>query len=191
MADVVLFHHALGLTPGIGDFAELLRAGGHHVHTPDLFHGRTFDSIADGVEHAREVGFGTIIERGVEAAETLGTGLVYAGFSMGGLPAQRLAQTRSGARGALLFSTCVPVSEFSESWPVEVPVQIHATASDPEFVHSGDLDAARDLVEQAADGELFLYPGDAHLFADSSWTQYDAGATDTLLARVLKFLGSR
>lgn len=190
MADVVPFHHALGLTPGIEGFAELLRAGGHTVHTPDLFDGHCFDTIGEGVAHASKIGFGELVGRGTRAVEDLGANLVYAGFSLGVLPAQKLAQTRPGAAGALFFSSCVPVSEFSDAWPAGVPVQIHAVAADPYFVDEGDIDVARELVAGAADAEMFLYPGAAHLFADSSTAEYDAGATDTILARVLQFLGS-
>jgi hypothetical protein len=57
---------------------------------------------------AEEVGFTEIIERGTRAADDLRNELVYAGFSLGVLPAQKLAQTRVGSRGALLFYSCVP-----------------------------------------------------------------------------------
>jgi dienelactone hydrolase len=143
MAEVVLFHHAQGLTPGVAAFADELRRAGHTVHTPDLYEGRTFDTLDDGVGHAQEIGFGELIERGVRAVEKLPAGLVYAGFSLGVLPAQKLAQTRPGARGALLFHACVPVSEFSSAWPDGVPVQVHAMDADPFFVDDGDIDAAR------------------------------------------------
>jgi len=143
MAEVVLFHHALGLTPGITAFADELRGAGHTVHTPDLFEGRTFDSIKEGVGHAQEVGFDEIIERGVRATERLPAEMVYAGFSLGEVVAQKLAQTRPGARGALLFYSCLPISEFSSSWPKGVPVQIHGMDADPYFVGEGDIDAAR------------------------------------------------
>jgi dienelactone hydrolase len=116
--------------------------------------------------------------------------VVYAGFSLGVIPAQQLAQTRPGARGALLFYSCVPVSEFGGTWPDEVPVQVHAMDADPFFTEEGDIDAARALVEQAKDGELFLYPGDQHLFADSSLAAYDAAATALLTERVLAFLAA-
>lgn len=192
MADVVLFHHVLGLTSGIEGFAELLRAGGHTVHTPDLFDGARFDTLEAGVHHAAgELGFAEVIARGTRAVEGLGPDLVYAGYSMGVLPAQQLAQTRPGAAGALFIASCVPVTEFTATWPAAVPVQVHAAEADPEFVDSGDIDAARELIGQAEQGEMFLYPGGAHFFADTSTPEYDAGATDTLLARVLQFLGSR
>lgn len=191
MAEVLLFHHAQGQTSGFLDFADELRQAGHTVHTPDLYDGRTFDTLDEGVAHAREIGFGEVIERGVGAASDLPSGLVYAGFSLGVLPAQKLAQTRPGARGALLFHSCVPPSEFASSWPSDVPVQVHAMDSDPFFVEEGDLDAANVLVEAAAHAELFLYPGDQHLFADASLPSYDAAAAALLSRRVLDFLAPR
>jgi dienelactone hydrolase len=190
MAEVILYHHALGLTPGVLAFAERLRNAGHMVHTPDQFDGRTFDNIEDGVAYAREIGFAEVAERGVRAAEAHPSELVYAGFSLGAVPAQKLAQTRAGARGALLFHACLPPSEFG-GWPEGVPVQIHGMDADPFFAGEGDIDAARDLVEQAEDAELFLYPGDQHLFADSSLASYDVEATDLLMERVLDFLADR
>jgi dienelactone hydrolase len=191
MAEVVLFHHALGLTPGITAFADDLRRAGHTVHTPDLFQGRTFDTIEEGVAHAQEIGFEEVIGRGVRAVEELPSELVYGGFSLGELVAQKLAQTREGARGALLFYSCVPVSEFSTSWPGGVPVQVHGMDADPYFVGEGDIDAARALVEEAEDGELFLYPGDQHYFADSTQPSYDPEAATLLKQRVLDFLATR
>jgi dienelactone hydrolase len=188
MAEVVLFHHAQGLTPGVVAYADELRRAGHTIHTPDLFEGRTFGTVEEGVAHAKEVGFGEVTERGVRAVEGLPAGLVYAGFSLGVLPAQMLAQTRTGARGALLFHACFPVSEFGPSWPEGVPVQVHAMDADPYFVDDGDIDAARALVGEAEDAEMFLYPGDQHLFADGSLPSYDADAAALLSRRVLGFL---
>jgi len=191
MAEILLFHHALGQTTGFHAWADELRRAGHTVHTPDLFDGRTFGTIDEGVAYAGEVGFGEIIERGVRAAEALPSELVYAGFSLGVLPAQKLAQTRAGARGALLFYSCVPTSEFGSAWPAKVPVQIHGMDADPFFVDEGDIDAARLLVESTEHAELFLYPGDQHYFADSSLPSYDESAAALLMQRVLTFLETR
>jgi len=191
MAEVLLFHHAQGLTPGIISFADTVRRAGHIVHTPDLFEGRTFDTLEQGMSFVGEVGFGKLVERGVRAAEGMPAELVYAGFSLGVVPAQMLAQTRAGARGALLFYSCVPVSEFGSSWPKGVPVQIHGMDADPIFVGEGDIDAARALVEEADEAELFLYPGDQHYFADSSLPSYDREASALLIQRVLDFLAAR
>ncbi|HEX6236375.1 MAG TPA: dienelactone hydrolase family protein [Acidimicrobiales bacterium] len=188
MAEVLLFHHAHGRTPGVVAFADELRKAGHTVHVPDLYDGRTFDDLEAGVGYARQVGFGTVIERGVATAEGLPAGLVYAGFSLGAMPAQRLAQTRPGAAGALLISACVPVAEFGVPWPHRVPVQVHAMDADELFVDEGDLDAARELVSSVEDAELFLYPGDRHIFADSSLPSHDETAARLLTERVVAFL---
>lgn len=187
MADVLLFHHAQGLTAGVRAFADELRRAGHRVHTPDLYEGRTFTQLADGLACAEAIGFGEILARGVRAADALPADLVYLGLSLGVLPAQKLAQTRAGARGAVLCHACVPMREFSPAWPAGVPVQVHAMADDPIFVHEGDLAAARALVADAA-AELVLYPGDQHLFSDASLASYDAAAATALTARVIAFL---
>ncbi len=190
MAEVLLFHHAQGLTPGVIAFADALRAAGHTVHTPDLFDGRTFGSIEEGLAYAGEVGFETILERGVGTAEDLPAELVYAGFSLGEMAAQKLAQTRPGARGALLFYSCIPITgEWAFGpWPDGVPVQIHGMDADPIFVGEGDVEAAREIVATVEDAELFLYQGDQHYFADSSLPSYDPVATTLLTRRVLEFL---
>ena len=187
MAEVLLFHHVMGQTPGFFAFADELRQAGHTVHTPNLLDGRTFDSIGEGLAYVGEIGFGEVIGRGDQAAKELPEGLVYGGFSLGVVPAQKLAQTRPGAKGALFFYSCVPMAEFG-SWPEGVPVQIHGADADPFFVDEGDIDAARELVASTDGAELFLYPGDQHYFADSSLPSYDAAATVLLTQRVLAFL---
>jgi dienelactone hydrolase len=188
LTDVVLFHHAQGLTPGVRHFADDLRGHGHKVTVPDLYDGKTFDSLDAGVAYAEELGFGTVMERGRQAVEGMTDAVVYAGFSLGVLPAQLLAQTRPGAKGALFFHSCVPISEFGGTWPGGVPVQIHAMEDDPLFVTEGDLNAARALVETTEDAELFLYPGDQHLFADDGLPSYDRAAATLLKQRVFGFL---
>jgi dienelactone hydrolase len=189
MAEVLLFHHVQGLTSGVRDFADRLRSGGHEVHTPDLFGARTFPTLDEGMAYAREVGFETILDRGVAEANGLGSDLVYAGFSMGVMPAQKLAQTRAGARGALLFDACLPVTEFGDRWPDGVLIQVHGMDADPFFAEDdGDLGAARQLVASTDQAELFLYPGNVHLFADSSLPSHDAAATQLMAGRVLDFL---
>jgi dienelactone hydrolase len=141
----MLFHHAQGLTPGCLSFAERLRAAGHVVHAPDLYEGRTLTDLSDGMGYAEEIGFGTIIERGRLAADGLPSGLVYAGFSLGVLPAQMLAQTRPGTKGALLFHSCVPPSEFGRPWPQGIPLQIHMMDADElSLPPNEDLAAARE-----------------------------------------------
>jgi dienelactone hydrolase len=192
MAEVLLFHHALGLTTGVVAFADELRDAGHTVHTPDLYDGRTFGTLEEGMANAQAIGFETILDGGVAAAEALPAGLVYAGMSLGEMAAQKLAQTRPGARGALLFYSCIPISgEWAFGpWPDGVPVQIHGMDADPIFVGEGDIDAAREIVDKVDDAELFLYPGDQHYFADSSLPSYDAEATALLFERVKMFLAA-
>ncbi|HEX9094559.1 MAG TPA: dienelactone hydrolase family protein [Candidatus Dormibacteraeota bacterium] len=187
MAEVVLFHHAQGQTTGFLAFADELRAAGHTVHAPDLYEGRTFPTLDEGVADAKQVGFDTLLERGRLAAQTLPNEVVYAGFSLGVLPAQMLAQTRPGARGALLFHAAFPTSEFGGTWPPGVPLQIHMMEADP-WVQEGDLEAARELDKTVEGAALFLYPGDRHLFADNSLPDYDEKAAALLTQRVLAFL---
>jgi dienelactone hydrolase len=193
MAEVLLFHHIQGLTDGVVAFADDLRRAEHTVHTPDVFDGRTFHTLEEGQAHAKEVGFETLQERAEHAADGLPDALVYAGFSLGVGPAQKLAQTRPGARGALLFHSCFPITgEWAFGpWPEGVPVQIHGMDRDPFFAGEGDIDAARELVEAVGpSAELFVYPGDQHLFADSSLSSYDPEAAALLTQRVLAFLNT-
>lgn len=188
MAHVAVFHHAQGLTAGVRSFADLLASDGHTVTVPDLYDGATFDDLAAGIAHAREIGFGTVLDRGRAAAEDMPAGTVYIGFSLGAMPAQMLAQTRPGAGGAVLCHACVPPAEFGGPWPEGVRLQIHAMDADEQFVPSGDLDAAREIVGSTGDAELFLYPGDRHLFADSSLADHDRPAADLLTERVRAFV---
>jgi dienelactone hydrolase len=184
VAEVVLFHHALGLTPGCVAIADALRAAGHVVHTPDLFEGRTFVSVVDGVRHAEEIGFGTLVERGRRAVETLPDTIVTAGLSLGVMPAQMIVQTRPGAKAALLLHGCVPLSFYGGSWPDGVPLQIHTMALD----ELGDVHVARELARTVVGTELHLYPGDGHLFTDPASPDYDEAATALLMQRALEFL---
>jgi dienelactone hydrolase len=192
MAEVVLFHHVQGLTDGVRAFAEELRAGGHTVHTPDLFDGELPATIEEGIALTQRIGGEVLDERADRAVADLPEGLVYAGFSSGAGTAQRLAQTRPGARGALLYEACIPLTgdwAFGP-WPDGVPVQIHGMDKDPFFALEGDIDAARELVETVgADlAELFVYPGDQHLFTDSSLPSYDADAAALVVLHSRQFL---
>jgi dienelactone hydrolase len=189
MAEVLVFHHAQGLTAGCRFFADELRAAGHVVHAPDLYDGKTFTELDVGVGYAKQVGFDTIIERGRLAADSLPNEMVYGGFSLGVLPAQKLAQTRPGAKGALLFHASLPTSEFGGPWPQGVPLQIHMMDADEwALPPNEDLDVARQLDEMVEGAQLFQYPGDRHLFADNSLPDYDESAATLLKQRVLSFL---
>lgn len=185
MTEVLLFHHALGVTPGIREFADELRASGHAVVVPDLYEGRTFDSVAAGVAYAQEVGFDVILERGVSSADSLGEGFVTAGFSLGAMPAQKIAQTHPGVAGAVLYHAAIPIGEFGGVWPDGVALQMHLSEGDE--LAQEDLPAARDLAA-ASGGELFLYEGSGHLIVDSSSSDYDPRQAALILERTLEFL---
>lgn len=192
MAEVVLFHHVQGLTPGVQAFAEALRAGGHTVHAPDLFDGALAATIDEGIALVGSIGDDELAARADAAVANLPPALVFAGFSYGGATAQRLAQTRPGARGALLYESFVSLTapwSFGP-WPDGVAVEVHGKDGDPFFAGEGDLDAARHLVETVGSelAALHVYPGDAHLFTDSSLPQYDADATALVLERSRAFL---
>ena len=184
MAEVVLFHHVQGLTEGVRAFADRLRAAGHTVHTPDLFDGRTFDTIEEGMAFSKTV---SVDDRAAAAVEGLPAELVYGGFSMGVMCAQTLAAQRPGAEGGLLLHSAID-PQWVGPWPDGVPAQIHAADADPFFVDDGDLEAAEAMVAAHEGVELFLYPGDQHLFTDSSLAAYDADATALVMTRVLGFL---
>lgn len=192
MAEVVLFHHVRGVTEGVRSLADRLRTGGHTVHTPDLFEGALPATIEEGAALVERIGEQTLRERADRTVASLPEGLVYAGVSSGVMTAQRLAQTRRGARGALLYEACVPISgrwAFGP-WPPGVPVQIHGMDRDPFFALEGDIDAARELVGTVGPdlAELFVYGGDRHLFTDSSLPSYDEEATARVVERSLKLL---
>ena len=189
MTDLILFHHAHGLTRGVEAFADELRAAGHRVTVPDLFDGVTFTTVEEGVAHAERIGFDRIIDAGEASAEALPSGIVYAGFSLGALPAQKLAQTRPGALGALLYHGGVPVSTFSPSWPAGVALQVHLNEHDP----WGEPDVVDELVERAsttAVAQLFSYPGSTHLFADSSLPDHEPDSAALLMHRTLELLAA-
>ncbi|HWJ08890.1 MAG TPA: dienelactone hydrolase family protein [Nocardioides sp.] len=192
MADIVLFHHIQGLTDGVRAFADQLRAGGHTVHTPDLFDGERPATLDEGAALTRRIGGEVLDERADRAVADLPKDIVYAGVSWGAATAQRLAQTRPGARGALLYESCLPVTgEWAVGpWPEGVPVQVHGMDRDPFFALEGDIDSARELVGIVGPerGELFVYPGEAHLFTDSTLPSYDADATALVVRRSREFL---
>ncbi|HEY6834841.1 MAG TPA: dienelactone hydrolase family protein [Gaiellaceae bacterium] len=184
MAEVVVFHHALGLTDAVRRFADELGAAGHAVHTPDLYDGRTFDTIEDGMAHSEELGGPmAIVDRARAAAASLPDEAVYIGFSLGVLSAQALAQRRPGARGAVLCYSALPLGEWGDNWPATWPngvrLQLHILESDEDF------EIAQRLAETVPGAELFAYPGSERYFAE-----HDEQAAALLLERVLDFLSA-
>jgi dienelactone hydrolase len=183
VSEVVVFHHALGLTDAVRRFADALGDGGHTVHTPDLYDGRTFDTIESGMAYSEELGGPmAMVERARAAVESLPNEVVYVGFSLGVLSAQSLAQTRQGARGAALCYSALPLGRWGDNWPATWPdgvrLQLHILECDEDF------EIAQTLVTTVPGAELFVYPGTEHYFAER-----DDEASALLTQRVLAFLG--
>jgi dienelactone hydrolase len=187
MAETVLFHHALGRTPGVDDFAESLRSAGHGVVVADLFDGRRFDTVEAGVAYAETVGFDTIADRGSGAASGLPAGFVPIGMSLGNLPTMKLAQTDQRVGGAVFLHGGVPLGFFGGGWPEGLPLQAHTNREDD----WGDLDVLEDLRRSIPSMELFTYDGSTHLFTDSSTPDHDRSSTGLVLERVLDLLAGR
>jgi dienelactone hydrolase len=192
MAEVVLFHSALGLRPGVTAAADRLRAAGHKVHAPDYYDGEVFDDLDEGLRKRDALGYAEIAQRAREAVAGLPAGLVFTGFSLGAVPAELLAATTPGTRGAVLMHAAIPVEDFGEfgveRWPAGVPVQVHYAAGDP-WVEASEVAALGDAVRGAgAAFEEHAYPGSGHLFADSDLPRYDQASSDAMWRRVLAFL---
>jgi dienelactone hydrolase len=192
MAEVVLFHSALGLRPGVTTAADRLRAAGHAVHVPDYYDGEVFDGLEEGLRKRDALGYAEIARRAQEAVAGLPAGLVFAGFSLGAVPAELLAAGRPGARGAVLMHAAIPVEELGEfgvdRWPAGVPVQVHYAADDP-WVEAEEVAALGGAVKGArAAFEEHTYPGSGHLFADPDLPEYDRASSEAMWRRVLAFL---
>jgi dienelactone hydrolase len=181
MAEIVLFHHALGLTPGVIEFADGWRAAGHVVHTPDLYEGRTFVDLDEAVEFADGQGVETWIAAASAAAAAHPDATVFAGFSLGSMCAQYCAQTRPGVRAALLFHGAMSLETMELAWPEGVALQVHSSEADPWV----ELDQAQELIESVDGSELYLYPGSSHLFADPRWGDYVPESAQLLNERAL------
>lgn len=187
MAQIVLFHSAYGLRPAVHAAAERLRAAGHTVHTPDLFDGRTFESVEEAQEFQEELGGrDELLKRAVTAAAPLSeSGLVYAGFSLGGAVAQNLALADAKARGLLLLHG---TSDLREDAATEIPVQLHIAEPDP-FEPEDWLNAWYLRMRRAgAEVEVHRYRGAGHLFTDPELPDYDEEAAERAWAASLDFL---
>lgn len=186
MTEILLFHHANGLTDGVRSFAQTLREAGHTVHTPDLFAGRTFDRVEEGVAFRNEVGQEVLMGRASAAAEGLPADIVYAGMSMGCMPATVLLLQRPGARGAVYLYGAVDPAWFDAEWPAGVPAQAHQTEDDP----WRETEADEGFAKRVPGSETFLYPGSGHLFADPGHPDYDEAAATLATERILGFLAA-
>ena len=189
--EIVLFHSAYGLRPGVLQWAERLRHIGYTVHTPDLYDGEVFSDRMAAVRKIQELGFEKLLARSQAAVSHLCSDLVYAGFSNGGACAELVAATRPGARGAILMHAPLPIRDLGwKTWPSTVPVQVHFAEKDP-LRNAKVIDALAGRVR--ASGAAFQqhdYPTSGHLFADPDMPAYDATAADLMFERVVEFLRS-
>lgn len=187
MADIVVFHPALGLRPAVQEFADALRNTGRRVHTPDLYEGRTFSDVEAGVAERDRIGVDVLLERAATALQGLPDEVIYAGFSMGAMTAQLFAATRPSARGALLIQGGGPLDRLGiDRWPDGVPVQIHVADDDPWFDRAAAETAAAELPLGQVD--LQSYATDGHLFFDADGPNFDPTATQAMMAAIERWL---
>jgi dienelactone hydrolase len=184
MAEIVLFHHVCGLTDGVHAFAQTLRDAGHTVHTPDLFEGRTFTDIDDGMAFAESVREDTFAQRAAELVADLPAGVVYGGMSMGAARAAESVLDRPGAKGAFFLYGAVAPSWWGATWPAGVPSQAHVSDGDP----FREPEAEEEYATSVPDAELFVYPGSGHLFAEPGQPGFDERSAALATERVLDFL---
>jgi Dienelactone hydrolase and related enzymes len=192
MAEVVLFHSALGLRPGVHAIADILREAGHTVTLPDYYDGEYFDDLDGGLRKRDSLGFPELTRRFRKISETISRPTVFAGFSLGAMAAQLLAATHPAARGAVLLHGAGRASEFTDGpWPSAVPVQVHYAENDP-WMDPEEVDDLRAAVTAAgAAFEAYTYPGDAHLFTDPGLPEHDPESAALIWRRVLAFLDGR
>lgn len=195
MAQIVLFHSAYGLRPAVHAAAERLRAAGHQVTTPDLYDGRTFDTVEEGMAYKDEITQNELLRRAIGAVAPLLTpaagatapadGLVYAGFSLGGALAQNLALADEHAKGLLLLHG---TSDIRDDAATGIPVQLHVAEPDP-FEPEDWLNAWYLRMRKAgADVEVHRYRGAGHVFTDPDLPDHDAEAAERTWAVALDFL---
>ncbi|MFJ8307670.1 MULTISPECIES: dienelactone hydrolase family protein [unclassified Streptomyces] len=185
--NIMLFHSAYGLRPAVHESAERLRAAGHEVHVPDLYRGRTTETVEEGMEIKDEIGKDELLKRAILAAAPYSErGLVYAGFSLGASIAQTLALGDEKARGLLLLHG---TSDMAEDTAVdELPVQLHVADPDPfepgDWLNSWYLQMQR----AGADVEIYRYPGAGHVYTDPELPDYDEAAAELTWRTALGFL---
>ncbi|WP_369267446.1 dienelactone hydrolase family protein [Streptomyces harbinensis] len=187
MADVVLFHSAYGLRPAVHTAAERLRAAGHRVVVPDLYDGRTADTVEEGMEIKDGIGRDVLLRRAIAAtAPYSDAGLVYAGFSLGASLAQTLALGDVKARGLLLLHGTADIAE--DASVDGLPVQLHVADPDPFEPHDWLTAWYLRIGRTGAEAEVFPYPGAGHLYTDPELPDYDAQAAEATWRVALAFV---
>ena len=186
MVEIVLFHHVRGLTEGVEAFAQTLRDAGHAVHTPDVFDGRTFADIHDGIAFVESVGEETFAARAVELVAPMPADVVYGGMSMGAARAAEQVLARPGAKGAFFLYGTIAPSWWEATWPAGVPSQAHVTDRD----EYREPDAEAEYLADVPGADLYIYPGSGHLFAEPGDPDYDEQTAHLATERVLSFLSA-
>ncbi|MEU9299497.1 dienelactone hydrolase family protein [Streptomyces sp. NPDC048269] len=185
--NIMLFHSTYGLRPAVHAAADRLRAAGHQVQVPDLFEGRTFETVEEGMAHRDGIGRDELLKRAVLASAPYSDqGLVYAGFSFGGSVAQHLALADDKARGLLLLHGTADVADDASA--DELPVQLHIADPDPFEPHDWLTAWYLRMQRAGADVEVHSYPGAGHLFTDPGLEDYDAEAAEQAWKVAIGFL---
>lgn len=184
MAEILLFHHALGLTEGLQSLAERLRANHHIVHCPDSYSGKTFKHLDEGVRFAQELGHDALEEVANRAARQHRDADVVMGFSLGASQAQQLAQHKRRFKACLLMGGALPPESLGGDWRHTCALQVHVADPD-EWVKPSEVNG---LIYHAPHGELFTYPNKGHMFVDTSSKDYDADAADQFEDRMVEWL---
>ncbi|MDO5498740.1 MAG: alpha/beta fold hydrolase [Propionibacteriaceae bacterium] len=178
---VICLHSALGLTAGVLEFADLLRAEGCTVEAPDFYDGLTFTSSAEGTAYRDEIGYPRLLER---VADLQVEGAALVGFSLGGSLAQRLC--RPGVRLVSLVSALDPLPP-GRRW-CGVDVQLHQRADEPRVDDDGVAAFRAAVAAEGAMFDHFVLPGSGRLFTEPSQPEYDRDLTELTVDRIIAAL---
>jgi dienelactone hydrolase len=184
IAEIILFHHAQGLTEGLRELAERIRAAGHEVHTPDMYSGVVFGRLDEGLAFASRIGHDAIEEVAHRAARQHPHADTVIGFSLGAFPAQLLAQEWNRIHGLVLVAGGLPPRDLRSDWRLDVRLSAHAADPD-DWIPAGSLES---LLRRARAPYVYRYPGLGHMFVDPSSPDYDADAADLFEERLLTWL---
>ncbi len=188
MASIALFHSILGVRPGELDAARRLTEAGHEVRVVDQYDGEVFDDYADATQFARTIGYHELVGRALAATLDLPDNFVVLGFSNGAVMAEYVALHRQ-VGGALLVNTAVEVAEVGgQSWPANIPVQIHHSMADQWKEPQQIIDFVEQAQKVGAKVEVFDYELGGHVFTDPSKAdEYDEAGAELFFERTLAF----
>lgn len=187
---IAIFHSALGVREGVRDAARRLSDAGHDPYIVDYYGDyRSFDDHPSAADYVNKVGFPALMQAAVDGVADLPDGFAVLGFSNGSGMAEYVATRRSVTK-AVLGSGTLPLAMMGAgAWPAQTAAQIHYAADDP-FRNDEWLESVIDSVRSSgAPLEAYTeYPGDGHLFTDSTLPDYDEANTELFWKRVRAFL---